>query len=418
METLVIGAGQAGLAMSYWLGRAGVEHRLLDRRPAAGGAWPDRWDGFCLNTPNFSLRLPGMPYAGPEPGAFMARDDVVSYLRRYAEEIAAPVETGTEVLRISRSHGDYALETNQGPMTAPALVMAVGGYHTPHRPALAADVPDHITQLHSSGYRNPEQLPDGDVLVVGTGQSGGQIAEELHAAGKGVHLAVSMCLEAPRRYRGHDIVHWILELGRHGPDVGIDAFTLGRLPGPAARFACNAVLSGAGGGHDVHLKDLARRGMHLCGHLERIEDGQAVFTDDLPERLDAVESGFRKNIAPVIDAYIEAAAVEAPAAEPPRHDPWLPPAGDRIDFAAQNLTAIVWATGYRLDFGFLDLPVLDAWNYPRHVGGALTGQPGLYVLGLPWLTSQTSSLMAGVGRDAEYVAGHLKAHLSGRSAVH
>ena len=418
METLVIGAGQAGLAMSYWLGRAGVDHRLLDRRPAAGGTWPDRWDGFRLNTPNFSIRLPGMPYSGPEPGAFMARDDVVSHLRRYAGEIAAPVETGTEVLRVSRLNGGFVLETNHGAMTAPAVVMAVGGFHTPHCPAQAADVPGHITQLHSSGYRNPEQLPDGDVLVVGTGQSGGQIAEELHAAGKGVHLAVSMCPEAPRRYRGHDIVHWMLEVGRHGPDVGIDAFTVGRLPGPAARFACNAVLSGAGGGHDIHLRDLARRGMHLCGHLERIEDGQAFFTDDLPERLDAVESGFRKNIAPVIDAYIEAAAVEAPAAGPPRDDRWLPPAGGRIDLAAQNITAIVWATGYRLDFGFLDLPVLDAWNYPRHVGGALTDQPGLYALGLPWLTTLTSSLLAGVGRDAESVAGQVKVHLADSPARH
>ncbi len=251
----------------------------------------------------------------------MARDDPGSYLPLYAEEIAAPVETGTEVHRISRSQGGYALETNRGAMKAPAVVKAIGGNYTPHCPDQAADVPCHITQIHCSSCRNPEQLPDGDVLVVGTGQSGGQIAEELRAAGKGVHLAVSMCLEARRRARGHD----------------------------------------------VHLRDLARRGMHLCGHLERIKDGQALFTYELPGRLDVVESGFRKNIAPVIDAHIEAAAVEAPAAGPRRHDPRA-------------------ATGYRLDFGCLDPPVLDAWNYPSPVSGALTDQPGPYALGLPWLT--------------------------------
>ena len=288
----------------------------------------------------------------------MARDDVASHLRCYAREIDAPVETGTEVHRISRWDGGYALETSQGSLVAPAVVMAVGGRHTPHSPAQAADVPGHITQLHSSGYRNPEQLP-----------------------AKGSTWPCQCARR--RRYRGRDIVHWMLEVGRHGPDVGIDAFTVGRLPGPAARFACNAVLSGAGGGHNIHLRDLARRGMHLCGHLERIGDGQAFFTDGLPERLDAVESGFRQNIAPVIGAYIEAAAVEAPAAGPPRDDRWLPPAGDRIDLAAANITAIVWASGYRLDFSFLDVPVLDAWNHPRHVGDALTDQPGLYALGQP-----------------------------------
>lgn len=414
METLVIGAGQAGLAMSYWLGRAGIDHRLVERRPAAGGAWPDRWDGFHLNTPNFSLRLPGMPYAGPDDDAFMPRDDVVAYLRRYAEAISAPVETGTDVLRLTRSDGSFAAETNKGTVTAATVVMAVGGYHKPHCPAFAAEVPGHITQLHTSGYRNPGQLPGGDVLIVGTGQSGGQIAEELHAAGRGVHLAVSQCPEAPRRYRGRDILYWMLELSMHGPEFGVAALSVDKLPSPAARFACNPLLTGADGGHDIHLRDLARRGIHLHGHLEGIEDGAAFFTDDLARRLAVVESGFPMRLGRAIDAYIAAASIPAPAPDPPRDDGWLPPSRARIDFDADNIGTVIWATGFRPDFGFLDLPVLDEWNYPVHDRGAVIGAPGLYALGLPWLTTHASALLAGVGRDAEHIAHHLAGHLAAR----
>src|SRR4051812_14617036 len=205
IDTLVIGAGQAGLATSYWLTKSGVDHLVLDRRASLGGAWQDRWDSFCLNSPNYGIMLPGMTYTGPDPAGFMPRDDVVAYLRHYAGEIAAPVLTGTEATRLrAGADGGFLVETSSGPYRSRRLVLASGAYPKPHLPAAAAGIPASIRQLHTDAYRNPDLLPDGAVLVVGSGQSGGQIVEDLLEAGREVHLAVSSCPEAPRRYRGQD----------------------------------------------------------------------------------------------------------------------------------------------------------------------------------------------------------------------
>jgi putative flavoprotein involved in K+ transport len=409
LDTLVIGAGQAGLATSYWLDRTGVEHQLLDRRAALGGAWQDRWDAFCLNTPNFSLTLPGMPYEGPAPEAFMPRNDLIEYFRRYAETIGAPVRTGTDVRRIAAAEdGGFNVETSQGVWRARHVVLATGGYQKPKIPALSAQFPGRILQLHTDSYRNPEQLPDGAVLIVGTGQSGGQIAEELLAVGREIHLAVSACPEAPRRYRGQDLLFWMMQLAEHGPKYGLNGLTVGQLPSPAARFMCNPLVSGADGGHDIHLRDLGRQGVRLHGHLEGADDGELTFSDDLPERLGVVERTFYQRMRPMFDAYIAAAGMTAPEADPPRKDDWLPSEPARLNLEAANITSVIWATGYRLDFGILDIPVLDEWNYPRHLRG-VTEHPGLYAVGLPWLTGHGSSIVAGVGRDAKYIAEHIAA---------
>ncbi len=317
VNTLVVGGGQAGLAMSYWLGRAGVEHQVLERRASLGGGWQDRWDAFCLNTPNLSLALPGMPYAGPDPDAFMPRDDVVDYFRQYARTIGAPVRTDTDVTRIAAADGGaFDVETSQGAWRARNVVLATGGFQKAKIPPLSAQLPGHIVQLHTDDYRNPGQLPAGAVLIVGTGQSGGQIAEELLAAGREVHLAVSTCPEAPRRYRGRDIFDWLMQLGMHGHEYGFNAPTPEQLPSPALRFACNPLLTGADGGHDIHLRDLGRRGVRLHGHLEAADDGVLTFTDDLPQRLARVESGFGQRMGPMLDAFIAAAGIDAPPAEP------------------------------------------------------------------------------------------------------
>jgi putative flavoprotein involved in K+ transport len=412
VNTLVVGAGQAGLAMSYWLSQAGVEHQLLERRPALGGAWHDRWDAFCLNTPNFALTLPGMPYSGPEPDAFMPRNDLIDYFQHYAEGIGAPVRTGTDVTRIAPTEGaGFSVATTQGSWRARNVVLATGGYQKPKIPALSAKLPGHILQLHTDGYRNPEQLPDGAVLIVGTGQSGGQVAEDLLAAGREVDLAVSTCPEAPRRYRGKDTIHWLLQLGMHGPEYGLNGLTVAALPSPAARFACNPLVSGADGGHDIHLRDLGRHGVRLHGHLEAADDGELVFSDDLPERLGMVEAGFSQRLKPMIDSYIAAAGLSAPEPEPPRVDTWLPSEPARLNLDAGNITSVIWATGYKLDFSILDIPVLDEWNYPRHHRG-VTEHPGLYAVGLPWLTGHGSSIVAGVGRDAAYIAEHIAGRIA------
>jgi putative flavoprotein involved in K+ transport len=407
VNTLVIGAGQAGLATSYWLTQHGVEHRVLERRGELGGAWLDRWDSFYLNTPNFTFRLPELTYTGPDPDAFIPRDAVIDVFRDYAQRIAAPVQLGTEATRVSPAGGGFTVETTGGSFLAANVVLANGAFQRPRIPAASSAIPEHVHQLHSHDYRNPQQLPDGAVLVVGTGQSGGQITEDLLAAGREVHLAVSSCPEAPRRYRGKDILHWIIEVNLHGPEYGINGFRVENLPSPAARFLCNPLVSGNDGGHSIHLRELGRRGVRLHGRFEGADDAGITFSDDLPGRLAMVEAGFGQRLKVMADAYIEAAGIDAPPAEPVPDDPWLPAAsGARLDLAAENVTSIIWATGYGLDFGFLDLPVLDEWNYPRHTGG-VTEIPGLYAVGLPWLTRHASATLALVGDDAKDVVEHL-----------
>lgn len=403
-DTVIVGAGQAGLATSFWLTQAGVEHQLLERRESLGGAYQDRWDGFFLNTPNFSLNLPGMPYTGDEPEAFLPRTAVVNLLRRYAELISAPVHTGVDVLRLDvEPGGAFSLETSAGHLMARNVVLATGAYQVPKLPPIAKQLPATVTQLHTHHYRNPQQLPDGEVLIVGTGQSGGQIAEELHDAGREVHLAVSTCPEAPRRYRGHDILYWLLETGKHGPSVGINALTREALPSPAARFACNPLLSGTDGGHNIHLRELGRRGMHLHGRLETIDDGDVTFSDDLPERLATVESGFDQRMRKALDGYIDAAGLDAPLQPSVPVDDWRPSEPASLNLADAGITSVLWATGYGLDLSFINMPVLDEWGYPKHSLG-VTEQAGLYAVGLPWLTRHYSSILGGVGMDAKYVA--------------
>ncbi|MDT0169701.1 NAD(P)/FAD-dependent oxidoreductase [Pseudarthrobacter sp. BRE9] len=408
-NTVVVGAGQAGLATSYWLAQRGVEHRLLERRPALGGAWLDRWESFYLNTPNFSLALPGTSYDGPEPDAFIPRDATVDFFRSYAQDIHAPVELDTDVTRITPAGTGFTLETGRGTWAARNVVLASGAFQRPRIPRAAVGLSPDVLQLHSHEYRKPGQLPEGAVLVVGTGQSGGQITEDLLDAGRTVHLSVSSCPEAPRRYRGQDIFHWIVAVNVHGPGYGINALLVDQLPSPAGRFMCNPLLSGNGGGHSVHLRGLGRRGVRLHGRFEGLHDDDLVFTDDLPQRLGLVEAGFGQRLKLLADAYIRAAGIDAPEAEKPEADHWLPAeSGARLDLAAEGITSVIWCTGYALDFSILDLPLLDEWNYPRHVKG-VTEQPGLYAVGLPWLTRHISATLVGVGPDAEYVTEHLAA---------
>lgn len=412
VDTLVIGGGQAGLATSYWLTQAGVEHIVLERRDALGGSWPDRWDSFHLVAPNFTLLLPGMPYSGPDPDAFMARDDVIAYVRTYATSFGAPVRLGTAVRSLTAT-GDRFLahaDDRSGDRTFVArnVVLATGPYQRPKIPAAADRLAPHIQQLHAHQYRRPSGLADGAVLVVGTGQSGTQIAEELHQSGREVHLAVSRCPSAPRRYRGRDVMWWLLQTFLHGAEVGVPFPTVADLPSPAARFGCNPHLSGKDGGHDINLRRFARDGIRLYGALEQAEGTVVRFTADLAERLAVAESTFEKKFRPLFDAYIAAAGIDAPPDDRPPPDDHLPDTVTELDLDAAGIGAVVWATGYGLDFGWVDLPVFDEWGYPRHERG-VTVRPGLYAVGLPWLHSEPSSVFAGVGADAEHVANNIVA---------
>src|SRR4029453_4697469 len=278
VHTLVIGAGQAGLPPSYWLQRAGIEHLLVDRRHTLGGSWPDRWDSFTLVAPNYTLRLPGMFYAGPGPGGFLPRDQVVRYVREYAAFVGAPLRLGAGIDRLSRSSDRFEARCGDTTFEARNGVLAPGPSQRPSIPAAGGFLSGHIQQLHSSDYRRPAQLPPGAVLVVGTGQSGAQVAEELMQAGGEVRLAVSMCPGIPRRYRGQDSIWWLLQSFLHGAEVGVHFPTVDDLTSPAARFQCNPHVSGRNGGHDIHLRRLARQGAHLYGCLEDIDGTRVRFS--------------------------------------------------------------------------------------------------------------------------------------------
>ncbi len=409
IHTLVIGGGQAGLATSYWLTQAGIEHLVLERRDRLGGGWHDRWDSFCLVAPNFTLLLPGMHYAGPDPDAFMPRDGVVDYLRQYAASFAAPVRLGMAVHRLAATNGRFEAHTDGATFLARNVVLATGPYQRPKIPAAAGQLPGHIQQLHSHDYRRPGQLAGGAVLVVGTGQSGTQITEELHQAGRRVHLAVSNCPSVPRHYRGRDVIWWLLQCFLHGREVGVPFPTVDDLPSPAARFGCDPHVSGKDGGHDISLRRLAREGVRLYGRLESATGGCVRFSDDLAERLGFADRGFEEEFKPMFDAYIAAAGIDAPPDDRPPYDDFTPDTTTEFDLDAAGIGAVVWATGYGLDFSWVDLPVLDEWGYPRHRRG-VTVHPGLYAVGLRWLYSEPSSVLAGVGADAAYIVEHITEH--------
>jgi putative flavoprotein involved in K+ transport len=389
IDTVVIGGGQAGLSASYFLSQRGREHLVLEQG-RVGESWrSQRWDGFYLNTPNWSLQLPGHHYAGGEPDAFAPLPEVIDYLERYAAFSEAPLRTGVGVNRLQRQDERYLLDTSTGPVEARNVVVATGAFQRPTPPPVSGDVP----ALHTSDYRNPAQLPPGAVLVVGSGQSGCQIAEELLAHGRRVYLSAGRCPWFPRRYLGRDVVHWLLELGL--ADQTVDT-----LPAPSARLACNPALSGAGGiGQDCNPRTLERDGAVLVGRIERIDAGTARIAPGLDESLakgDEFEAAFKQRCCEHAGLEPEPEAPPAPRREEIRE----------LDLGAAGVGTVLWANGYRPDFGWIDLPVVDELGWPLQARG-VSEFPGLYFLGINWLHKRKSALLFGVGEDAEYVVSHL-----------
>lgn len=401
-DTIIIGGGQAGLAMSWHLTQAGVEHEVLEARDRFGGSWTKRWDSFCLVTPNWTSSMPGFAYDGAEPDGFMPRDELIAYFGRYAASFDAPVQLGVRVTSVDRSGDRFRLETSSGPMDARRVIVAAGGYQVPKLPPHAADLPSGVQQLHTDAYHNEGSLPPGAVLVVGSGQSGCQIAEELHEAGREVYLSVGSCGGAPRRYRGKDVFSWIFEVMSRGAEFGIAPRTVDKLPDPRARFACNPHLSGKNGGHDINLRRLAADGVTLLGRFASAAGDRVRFADDLAQNLAGADRFFDERFRPDIDRLIEAAGIDAP---PDERVPFgfEPPAVPEVDLHAAGIGTVIWASGYRLDLGWVHPADLDEMGYPRHTRG-VTGVPGLFFLGLPWLHTMGSSILVGVGADAAYLA--------------
>ena len=403
---VVIGGGQAGLSVSYHLMELGIEHVILERKQIAHSWRHERWDTFCLVTPNWQCRLPGFPYHGSDPYGFMLKDEIVKYLEEYVAFFSPPVEEGVAVTRVRRNHGVFELATSRGNITADQVVLATGGYPIPIVPASAQRLAPSILQVHSSDYRNPEQLPPGGVLVVGSGQSGCQIAEDLHLKGRAVHLCVGNAPRCARRYRGKDVVEWLQEMGYY-------EMTIDKHPNPeSVREKTNHYVTGRDGGHDIDLRQFAREGMRLYGLLTDIDDHRLTFAPGLAANLDAADAVYN-GINRSIDAYIEKQNISAPP--PSEYTPVWAPAQETLeaDAAALGITSVVWCIGFRTDYAWVELPVFDAKGHPVHRRG-VTDVPGLYFIGLPWLNTWGSGRFSAVGKDAHHVVSKIHEALAAR----
>lgn len=401
VDVVIVGGGQAGLAMSFCLTEQGRPHVVLEQARIAESWRSKRWDSLHLIAPNWTLRLPGFQYEGAGSDDFMSGDEVAGQLESYARSFDAPVREGVRVISVERdpSGAGFLVRTDEGVYAAPKVVIATGALQRPFIPASGAALPSNVVQITPYTYRNPAALPPGAVLVVGSGESGCQIAEDLRLAGRTVYLSVGRSWGTPRRYRGQDVSFWFRQ-------VGYFSQTLDDLPPGARTGLPNPQLSGAGGGHNLTLYTLARVGVILVGRLQHVRDGTAIFAPDLPSTLAWGDVQARRFLES-IDDHIRTNDLDAPAAAFPDcltpSDAPNAAALEELDLASAGIGAVVWATGYRPDLAWVRLPVLDAEGYPIQRRG-VTAEPGLYFLGLDWMYKRSSGLFGGMSDDAVYLA--------------
>jgi putative flavoprotein involved in K+ transport len=398
-EVLIVGGGLAGIAMSEHLGRCGVPHLVLERHRIAERWRTERWDGLVANGPAWHDRFPGMTFPDTHPDAFPGKERVADYFVAYAKHINAPIRTGVEVREVRRNAGKpgFCAETSQGVIEAEYVVAATGPFQRPIIPPL---VPKDwgVLQMHSASYRNPAQLPEGAVLVVGAGSSGAQIAAELLQAGRRVYLSVGPHDRPPRRYRGRDFVWWLGVLGKW------DA----AAPAPNTEHVTIAV-SGADGGNTVDFRNLAAKGMTLVGRTQSFKNGVMTFAPDLAINIAKGDANYLSVLAEA-DAYIARHGLDFPL-EPEAHKIGPDPACVskpilELDLKQAGITTIIWATGFARDYGWLKVDAFDGKGAPRHQRG-VSAERGIYFLGLPWQSRRGSSFIWGVWHDARYLADHI-----------
>ncbi len=397
VAALVVGGGQAGIAMSEHLGAHGIEHVVLERDRIAERWRSRRWDSLVANGPAWHDRFPNLTFAS-DPDGFPGKEEVADYLVAYAQRIAAPIRTGVEVRAATRLEGrpGFRVETTQGVWETDCVIAATGAFQVPVIPPLLPEAAG-IAQLHSAFYRNPAQLPPGAVLVVGAGSSGAQIAEELQEAGRRVYLSVGPHGRPPRRYRGRDFCWWLGVLNKWDAEAtpGVEHTTI--------------AVSGAHGGRTVDLRRFAAGGMILLGRTEAYREGRLMLADDLARNLAQGDADYLA-VLDEADAYVARNGLDLPEEPEARAIPPDPPCVREpireLHLAAAGIASVIWATGYACDYSWLKLDALDAQGRPRHQRG-VSPEPGLYFLGLPWQTRRGSSFIWGVWHDARYLADHI-----------
>lgn len=400
IDTIVIGAGQAGLAASYELTQRGVEHVVLEK-DRVGASWANRWESFCLVTPNWSVQLPGYPYDGDDPDGFMPRDEIVAYLERYADTFDSPIRLGAKVTRVSRNdNGDFKVNLEGGdPLGARNLVISTGAYQTPFVPAGVEDLPSHVRTIDATQYTKVSDLPNGDVLIIGSGQTGCQLSEELFEAGRNVVLACGRAPWSPRRIAGKDVMWWLIKSGF----LDVDATT---LPAEARLFA-NILATGHGGGHDMHYRTLANMGVTLVGRFLGVENGHAQFALNLSDCVtwgDARFGQLRDHFA----AFAESEGMDFP--DIPEPEPFESDDIKSVDLS--SFGAVILTGGFRPNYtSWLPWPdAFDDSGFPKQHDGASTVISGLYFVGLHFLRKRKSALLCGVGEDANVVARQIAEH--------
>ena len=403
--TVIIGAGQSGLAMSRHLTDRSIDHVVLERGEVANSWLTERWDSLRLLTPNWQSRLPGYAYAGDAPDGFMSMPEVVQFLQRYAEVSHAPVVTGTLVTRVRALDAGYEVSTNQGGWRCRTLVIASGACNIAATPSLSAGLPHEVMSLTPMQYRNPDLLPDGGAMIVGASASGIQLAREIRASGRRVVLSVGEHVRMPRTYRGRDIQWWMDAIG--AMDVRYD--TIEDIE--RARHLPSPQLVGTAERVTIDLNSLRKTGVELVGRLVGLNDGKAHFSGSLANFCALADLKMNRLLAS-IDEWVRSNGFDDRFPAPQRYQPTTVDPQTRLSLnLSDGISTVIWATGYRADYSWLDVPVLDRKGRIRHDGGMVPA-PGMYVMGLPFMRRRKSSFIDGAGDDAADLAAHLSLGLT------
>ncbi len=409
IPVVIVGGGQAGLSVAWCLKQKGIDSVVLERHARFHSWRVNRWDSFCLVTPNWQCRLPDFHYSGAyggtDPDGFMLKDEITDYLDAFAEMTQPDLREGVDVTRVAPSGEGYVVETSAGTWHCAQVVIATGGYDTPIEPDYAQNLTPEVFQMHSVDYRNVDQFPEGGVLIVGTGQSGVQLMEDFTRAGRDVHLAVGPAPRSPRKYRGRDATDWLHDAGHYG--VTIDTH-----PDPhKALTQTNHYMSGRDGGKEIDLRRWhLEQGVQLYGSLADMDGTQVRFLPDLAKNLDDADRSY-VGIRDQIDAYIAMNGIDAPV-EPPFEKLWQPQVErTELDLAAAGITSVLWAIGFRPDYSWIEADVFDARGKPVYTRG-VTAQKGLHFIGLGWLNTWGSGRFLGIEEDSRHLADQIAAQLA------